>query len=565
MFKQPSHRGGCLLLEGIMRLNHGFILSVLIVFLFAGFIACGGGGGGGGNGGGGADIIYVSVDDPQALDSNPGTMDLPMASIQAAVVAAAVSYSTANVYVAEGTYNVNSDTSSPPAVQVMNAINLYGGYATDWSVRDPSLYTTTIQDSGISGPGPVPNAAVYADSTVVDQTVLDGFNIASSASTYAAAVYVDGANLAVTNNVLTSIGSYGIRARNFPGTIQNNNISGGSAGTYTIAVRISGSGAVVEGNVLNGGTGSSSTGIWIDATNCLVRGNSINGGSGSGSTSAVLLQSPSAECRISSNTLYGGDGGAQSYGVHSSDVNTVTISSNTINAGAASITKGVDIEPGSAIVTGNSIHGGIGGLGSIALDFGDVSGAEIYNNLINAGGGSGGTIGIRLDGSSADIAHNTISLGTASSGRGIWLVSGIHGSSTVDARNNVIFGDTTDSSFRCFEEDDTSNSVVLSFNDLYCNYLYREGGTPTRCFLSDGASCLDPIGYADNVAVDPVLADPDGADNDLTTMDDNEWQLTMSSPSSVAQGGTDLTADVSDDLDGATRTAPVSMGAYEFD
>ncbi len=48
-------------------------------------------------------------------------------------------------------------------------------------------------------------------------------------------------------------------------------------------------------------------------------------------------------------------------------------------------------------------------------------------------------------------------------------------------------------------------------------------------------------------------------------MEDNDWHLNDNSPSSVTQGGINLSSEFTKDKDDVTRTAPWSMGAYEKD
>jgi hypothetical protein len=71
--------------------------------------------------------------------------------------------------------------------------------------------------------------------------------------------------------------------------------------------------------------------------------------------------------------------------------------------------------------------------------------------------------------------------------------------------------------------------------------------------------------------VDPLFADIDGADNDINTMDDNDWHLSAGSPASVTAGGLNGLDQnpawtFTTDKDGVTRPAsgnPWSIGAYE--
>ena len=59
--------------------------------------------------------------------------------------------------------------------------------------------------------------------------------------------------------------------------------------------------------------------------------------------------------------------------------------------------------------------------------------------------------------------------------------------------------------------------------------------------------------------------DIDGADNDINTMDDNDWHLKVPTIFEVYEGGLDLSAFFTTDKDGETRTPLWSMGCYEYD
>ena len=113
------------------------VLTISLVAACSWFtiISCGSSGG---NGDGDSLFIepafFVSVDDPAASDSNPGTMGSPFAGIRAAIEAAAAAYSTANVYVAEGDYMVSYQSGTH--VVLAEGISVYGSYASDWSARD---------------------------------------------------------------------------------------------------------------------------------------------------------------------------------------------------------------------------------------------------------------------------------------------------------------------------------------------------------------------------------------------------------------------------------------------
>ena len=101
------------------------------------------------------------------------------------------------------------------------------------------------------------------------------------------------------------------------------------------------------------------------------------------------------------------------------------------------------------------------------------------------------------------------------------------------------------------------------------------GDTRKNCLtaITDLNSLVDTTA-SDNVSVDPSFEDIDGLDNNIETMDDNDWHLTFLSPTSITTGALDGGPSGQDfsfttDMDGATRTGNGStgwsMGAYEYD
>ena len=136
--------------------------------------------------------------------------------------------------------------------------------------------------------------------------------------------------------------------------------------------------------------------------------------------------------------------------------------------------------------------------------------------------------------------------------------------------NNILF--TAGGSYRVciYEMQGNENPAAVMNNDLVeCpSALYADfiGGSGGNCPFNSSFNCLVDaaavnaltdmtIGSSGNVSVDPLFADPGEPD----------YHLSTNSPVEVRQGGLDLSADFIDDFDGALRTVPWSMGAYEQD
>ena len=122
-----------------------------------------------------------------------------------------------------------------------------------------------------------------------------------------------------------------------------------------------------------------------------------------------------------------------------------------------------------------------------------------------------------------------------------------------------------------------STSVYFSL-DAPCVGNGDGDADPYTCSLAEMEALVDITdGASGNVSLDPMFVDSDGADNDATTLNDNDWHLTTLSPANVFEGGLDLSAHFTTDKDAKSRTAVVSnapnnvgaagwsIGAFEFD
>ena len=212
-------------------------------------------------------IVYVR--DSDGNDTNLGTSTLPKKTIQAAIDLADSLYTTAEVHVAEGTYNVSYQAGTH--VIMKEGISIYGGYSSsDWNTRDPNIYTITIQDTSTSGGG---NQAIHAEGGITAITIIDGFTISG--------------------------GGYGIYTLG-SATIRNNTIYGGGGGSFSYGIYTLGS-ATIENNTINGGSGGSfSYGIYTLGS-ATIRNNTIYGGSGSSNTIIIYT---SGSTTIQNNIIF---------------------------------------------------------------------------------------------------------------------------------------------------------------------------------------------------------------------------------------------------------------------
>ena len=141
-------------------------------------------------------------------DENPGTIDEPMLTIQAALAKAA-GEGKRDVYVASGVY--------AESILLAQGVALYGGYSSDFQQRNIDLNVTVImgQDFQNDLPGAV-NAFTVADAPA--STVLDGFtiygrnNTTPGGSSYAVYIRNSTDALVVTHNTIESgVGGPGLK------------------------------------------------------------------------------------------------------------------------------------------------------------------------------------------------------------------------------------------------------------------------------------------------------------------------------------------------------------------
>ncbi|HWN66092.1 MAG TPA: hypothetical protein VNM90_00565, partial [Haliangium sp.] len=112
----------------------------------------------GGDAGAGRVVAYVNA--AGGSDSNPGTIDAPLATIEAGIARAGVMAASASVLVAAGVYE--------ESLVLANGISICGGFdATAGWERDPAAYPTEIRGQGV----------VMSATSIERDTWLDGLTI----------------------------------------------------------------------------------------------------------------------------------------------------------------------------------------------------------------------------------------------------------------------------------------------------------------------------------------------------------------------------------------------------
>jgi hypothetical protein len=397
----------------------------------------------------------------------------------------------------------------------------------------------------------------------------------------------------ITNGGFGSFGSVAV-ARRAAGRpyLHQNLIDGGtgSATTFDVAVGSLGillagpatelappAGKPIEGNQITGGTGTNSvangtasramhiaTGISVD-----ILDNVIDGGSPRFQGAAHgIFSFNAADLRILRNRIFGGIGrGSQTIFVNTNNSaliqNNMILAGNSVDAGWSEavwvIQNNVKILD-NTIVTGNS--------GSASFNNGihlvsTMSGAVVDNNIVAASGGVN---------SYAFYVEQCPNQGVIAS-----------------LQNNLTFFNTifrygpSPSPGPCtpggtFTSDDGMQSDILtkcgSAAGLPCNTFNGGSGAAASGNLNFiSATCGSDSGCFQVAActtaaecLRAVFGAWDGPSNGKTNLTGSGWLLNSSDTCRLTRGGLDLTgAGVTDDLFKMSRTAPLSIGAHEFD
>lgn len=370
-------------------------------------------------------------------DTNPGTKEQPLATIQKALKSADF-LNKQPVFVANGTYapQNGNGANGTPLFALQEGISLYGGYRCDntectWA-RNPKVYVTRIE--ALDGWG------VNAPSGITNNTVIEGFEIVSFAGgsnpTYGTvAVSIQGAPTVRGNRIVGSTantgnnqGSFGIRLISAPSNpdtakILGNEIVGGASVNWTYGIHIMGQArADIEGNDIRSGQAYGSRSVYVAPNAGAVKllRNTIAAGGCQGSTAfAVLVDNkaaplidgnlintePSAIGTCSTCASANANNGADRWcGGIASTGSSATITNNVIYGIPSSRSAGIlvtdcpyqNCQYGSATINSNTIHGGgqAGGVSAAVVwrayrnAVPNLVAGRVRNNILLAGSGS---------------------------------------------------------------------------------------------------------------------------------------------------------------------------------
>ncbi len=398
--------------------------------------------------------------------------------------------------------------------------------------------------------------------------------------------------------------------------------SGASTGLAVVATAGFSCSPVITGNTIaSGGATSNGNSFGMMVTgpgaNPTIGGpgvpNTISAQSISGNSTGVRFEN-SATGLLLENTITGrtgAGGGTYTYGIAiaaaAPDISGATISGGTTTAGntLAGIYidnvfgAGPNIHDNASITGGSSVAGGCYGIwitgnassalieknrifgGTTTMAYGvyvnpNVAAANVVvrNNVIQGSGTSEG-VGINVTANAVTLSprifNNTIFGDPSASGSGI-VLNGSAGSASPDIRNNIIFT-LGSGSIGIREYSGTSDPLDLDNNFIYGTF---HGYQDSDFSYYDGAGIntgIQPTGVAANNAGNDVCVP---GTNDLfaggtvfpatlAAFLAYDWTLMATAPAVLRTGGLDLTAQgYSDDITGAMRSAPWSMGAYEY-
>ncbi|MBN2323597.1 MAG: hypothetical protein JXQ30_07680 [Spirochaetes bacterium] len=332
------------------------------------------------------DLVFVCG--TRGDDSNPGTAEEPMKTIQAAIDYADTQYIAAAVIVAEGTYSKDFNADGSPVVMLKEGISLYGGYSSDFSERDTAVHETILEDTS-SGGGTIgnPNRAVEGDGSVTaitNTTIIDGFSIKGGGGDHSSAIF-------------NTSGS--------AQTIQNSEINGGSGDIYSYGISNLASDPLVQYNVIDGGNAPDRAhGIYNSSSSPTIQYNAILGGDDPVSVRTFGIFNDSGSGPTIRNNAIDGGIGAPSYGIRSESSSSPTIVNNTVHGGTVGNCYAINDVSSTSIIRNNTVI--VGGAASsntylVCLALG--SGTIIENNILITSGGTN-RYGIFEESSNADPA-----------------------------------------------------------------------------------------------------------------------------------------------------------------
>ena len=480
------------------------------------------------------------------------------------------------------------------------AIDIRGGYSPDFQIRDADLNRTLIQSDG----------STMKISNVVDPMVVEGVELVS---VLAGALILEQStsDLVLRDVVATAMGTSALTP-GAPLTVQ-----GGA-----------GAGPRLERCTINAlGTSGNVTAVTVSQAAPELRDCDVTVAHGGDRTVALSITGPiPADVMLVDSRVLAGDALRDARGVSSfepfglASSGRIVIRDSRVVAGDidpnGEASYAVDLSDMGLLVDGSRLQAGTGVIYSVGINVNEVGRVEVINSIVSggdavAGNGTSAGISMWLSGATEDderAALITNSVVSAASAPG--TLSAIYSREAHPVVVNSILFNWSGGGI-CFEEsvDDPSPSTYSEPSSFQNNVMldcagaaYLNVNNGSVELLTDGAAidaldgdlreaqgcggasepACETSRYSGNVVlagttIADLFEDPDGADNDPFTISDNDLRP-VPAQTVVTQGGKDSTlmdcgtqetaqscGDVVLDLEGTTRTTPVSVGAYEVD
>ena len=340
---------------------------------------------------------------------------------------------------------------------------------------------------------------------------------------------------------------YGIRLSNTSnGTVRNCDID--IAGSAPLPVSfglhsLTGPGLVVEYNSISGGAGITAHGVYIMNGNVIYITDNIIAGTSVGTTSTTM-----------------------STGLYLSGTSQTSILRNSIHAGeAAGTTVGIDVvTPNITCVTNNLVHGGglvTGTATGIRLTDGDNV-SVLFNNTVYAGRSSASwSLGVHLAGTAQPRMANNLII--AGSGFPISDCIGVRQESPnippLFLTNIIVGTNPTTVAYR----DDGSNDWRTA-DEIQAHFVANFGGPPNHVVTAMADTGVNLTDEHPSVYLRDFTAN-----GGITAFFGDDWRLSGGGQQDAVTGGSDLSGygapyGLNDDHNGAARTIPWSIGAYEY-
>ncbi|TVR52785.1 MAG: hypothetical protein EA426_18520, partial [Spirochaetaceae bacterium] len=324
---------------------------------------------------------------------------------------------------------------------------------------------------------------------------------------------------------------------------------------------------VLDGFTITAGNGSIAANdktdvILVSSASPVIQNNTIVTGV---AASASGISASDATLEVKGNTFITTSIEATTVCVYATD-STVLIADNTFTGNMINQFSGIMLNNSVSVVERNRIDAdqpiqlaiGINVLGGSAV---------IRNNVISAGNmvadNVDGQYGVFLNDCEATLHNNTIDGGRGQSAGQITTTAiMLFRQVTSTIENNVIFTSGGDLRTGVWQRD------AASFPDEFNNNVmfgcpdgnYYHGPTNTG-WVSNG---VGSGGLEDFLTSNGVSSTGNAFETGGGLTAAPAFRPTASSPESIRGGGENLSAHFSDDLDGATRTVPWSVGAYEY-